>query len=117
MYAPSIFISLITCLLKIGKIVEAAEYIEKCKTHYPDYVDIHFIEGELYKRLGHVSRAILCFEKCLQLGEQKISKYTTRTGVGSFMPLFELAQIYIDQGDLKKALDYQIVSLKLNIIM
>ncbi|ABO49916.1 glycosyl transferase, family 2 [Desulforamulus reducens MI-1] len=113
MYAPSIFISLITCLLKIGKIVEAAEYIEKCKTHYPDYVDIHFIEGELYKRLGHVSRAILCFEKCLQLGEQKISKYTTRTGVGSFMPLFELAQIYIDQGDLKKALDYQIMGLKL----
>ncbi|SHE28416.1 TPR domain-containing glycosyltransferase [Desulforamulus putei] len=112
MYAPSIFISLISCLLKTGRLAEAVEYMEQCKANYPDYVDIHFVEGEFYHQLGHISRAIPCFEKCLQLGEQLTGKYTSRTGVGSFLPNFKLAEIYRDEGDLKKALQYQIEGLK-----
>lgn len=113
MYAPSIFISLISCLLKTGQLAEAVEYMEQCKANYPDYVDIHYIEGELYHQLGHISRAVPCFEKCLSLGEQLAGRYTSRTGVGSFLPNFKLAEIYNSEGDLKKALQYQIEGLKL----
>ncbi|MEW6696887.1 MAG: glycosyltransferase [Bacillota bacterium] len=113
MYAPSIFVSLISCLLKTGRLGEAVDYIEQCKANYPDYVDIHFIEGELYFQLGHHARAILCFEKCLSLGEQLAGRYTSRTGVGSFLSNFKLAEIYRAKGDLKKALQYQIQGLRL----
>ncbi|MFZ5612375.1 glycosyl transferase [Desulforamulus profundi] len=113
MYAPSIFISLISCLLKMGRLDEVVEYIEQCKANYPDYVDIYFIEGELYYQLGHTGRATACFEKCLSLGEQSSGKYTSRTGVGSFLPNFKLAEIYQAEGDFKKALQYQIQGLRL----
>lgn len=113
MYAPSIFISLTSCLLKLGRIDEAVEHIEKCKAHYPDYVDIHYIDGELFYSLGHISRAITSFEKCLELGEQCQGRYTSRTGVGSFLPNFKLAEIYKKIGDNKKALHYQLQGLRL----
>ncbi|MEG6521791.1 glycosyltransferase [Desulfotomaculum sp. 1211_IL3151] len=113
MYAPSIFVSLTSCLLKLGRIDEAVTHIEKCKAHYPDYVDIHYIDGELFNSLGHIRRAITSFEKCLQLGEQCQGKYTTRTGVGSFLPNFKLAEIYKKIGNHKKALHYQLQGLRL----
>ncbi|GAB6157192.1 hypothetical protein JCM39194_03920 [Desulfotomaculum varum] len=112
MYAPSIFISLISCLSKTGQLAAAADYIEQGKTNYPDYVDIHYVEGEFYHRLGHLKRAVACYEKCLQLGEQLSGKYTSRTGVGSFLPCFKLAEIYQQEGRLKEALAYQIAGLK-----
>ncbi|ABO49918.1 glycosyl transferase, family 2 [Desulforamulus reducens MI-1] len=113
LYAPNIFLSYISCLIKLGQLAEAVKYIEESKIYYPDYVDIHFLEGQLFSRLGHTERARLCFEKCLSLGEQTKGKYTSRTGVGSFLPLFELAQIYKTYGDIKKAIYYQTQGLKL----
>ena len=113
MYAPSIFISLISCLLKIGNLDEAVHYLEQCKTHYPDYVDVHYIDGELFSQLGHTQRAIRSLEKCLQLGEHQNGRYTSRTGVGSFLAHFKLAEIYLNQKDHKKALEHHIKGLKL----
>lgn len=113
MYAPSIFISLISCLLKMGHLDEAVYYLEQCKQYYPDYVDVYFIDGELFSQLGHTKRAIQSFEKCLELGEQKSGRYTSRTGVGSFLAHFKLAEIYLALGDHKKALAQHIKGLKL----
>lgn len=112
MYAPSIFISLISCLLKLGRLAEAVEYIEQCKKHYPDYVDIHYIEGELFYQLGNVKRAKDCFTRCLELGEQTTGRYTSRTGVGSFLPNAKLAEIFKQEGNYPKALQHQIQVLK-----
>ena len=112
MYAPSIFVSLISCLLKMGKLREAVTYIEQCKTHYPDYVDIHFIEGELFFQLGNLKRAKGRFVRCLELGEQNRGRYTSRSGVGSFLPNLKLAEIYQREGDYAKALQHQIQVLK-----
>lgn len=113
MYAPSIFVSLISCLLKMGRLEEAVDYLEQSQKHYPDYVDVHFIEGELFSQLGHQQRAIKAFEKCLALGEQKNGRYTSRTGVGTFLAHFKLAEIYHALGDDQLALQQQILGLKL----
>ncbi|RJX19597.1 MAG: glycosyltransferase [Ammonifex sp.] len=112
-YAPSVFIALIACLTRLGRLAEALEQVEKCKSLYPDYVDIHFVEGEIYAKLGHLTRSELCFKECLRLGEQVQGKYTTRTGVGTFLPLFGLAQIYRTRGDLNRAIYCQIQGLKI----
>lgn len=112
-YAPSVFIALIACLVRLGRLDEAMEQVERCESLYPDYVDIHYIEGEIYAKLGHTERSRLCFEKCLSLGEQAHGRYTTRTGVGSFLPLFGLAQVHKARGDLKRAIHYQARGLKL----
>ncbi|GAB6181508.1 hypothetical protein JCM14036_28270 [Desulfotomaculum defluvii] len=113
MYASSIFVSLISCLLKLGKIDEAVGYIEKCKANYPDYVDIHYIDGELFYQLGHIKRAINSFEKCLELGEQCQGRYTSRTGVGSFLAHFKLAEIYKKMENYQRALHYQLQGLRI----
>jgi glycosyltransferase involved in cell wall biosynthesis len=112
-YAPSVFAALIACLVKLGRLDEAVEQVQRCKSFYPDYVDIHYIEGEIYTKLGHLERGRLSFEECLRLGEQAHGKYTTRTGVGSFLPLFGLAEIYAARGDLNKAINYQSQGLKI----
>jgi len=112
-YAPSVFMAYISCLLKLGRLEEAVAQIAQCKNHYPDYVDIHYVEGELFARLEHHQRARRAFEKCLQIGEQVNGKYTTVTGTGSFLPLFQLARIYRSLGDLPQAVSCQIKALSM----
>ncbi|MDO7788552.1 glycosyltransferase [Desulforamulus aquiferis] len=112
-YAPSIYISYISCLLAMGRLKEAYGKIADCKKQFPDYVDIHFIEGEFFQKIGLPKKAIKSFKKCLEFGEQTNGKYTTRTGVGTFLPLFELAQIHKTLGDVNQAAHYQAQGLKL----
>lgn len=112
-YAPSLFIAHISCLLKLRKLAEAKKYIQLCQEHYPDYVDIYFLAGEFYSRLGHLHQSRLCFERCLKLGEQSTGKYTTNTGVGSFLAHFALAQIHQSLGEPDQAVFHQIQGLKI----
>ncbi|MTI80115.1 MAG: glycosyltransferase [Firmicutes bacterium] len=112
-YAPSVFMACIHSFLKLGNLTEAIKLVNICKRLYPDYVDIHFFEGEIYKKMGHWQRARVCFKKCLTLGEKSDGKYTTRTGTGSFRPLFQLAEIYKSQNKIEKALKYQLKGLKI----
>ena len=112
-YAPSVLIAYISCVLKLGKPVEAYKYLEIGKRVYADYTDLYFIEGEFYLRLGHLEKSKKCFQKCLSLGEQTGSKYTTQAGVGSFRAMFQLAAVFQMQGDYEKAIEYQIKGLKL----
>lgn len=112
-YAPSVFISLVTCMLQLGRLVEASKYLELGKRIYPDYTDIYYLEGQFYFKLGHLEKSKQCFQQCLALGEQTNSNYTTRTGVGSFLPLFQLAQIYQNMGALDKAIECQIKGLNI----
>lgn len=112
-YAPSVLIAYISCVLKLGEPAKAYQYLEIGKRVYPDYTDLYFIEGEFYLRLGHLEKSKKCFQKCLSLGEQVGSKYTTRAGVGSFAPMFQLAAVYQIQGNYEKAIEYQIAGLKL----
>jgi glycosyltransferase involved in cell wall biosynthesis len=111
-YAPSVFISYVSCQLKLGNLKEALKYISQCRAHFPEYVDIYFLAGELYKVIGAVNESIECYEKCLALGENPSGKYTSQTGVGSFKPCFRLAEIYHSQGDLKQAISFQLRGIK-----
>lgn len=113
-YAPSVFMSYIQCLIKLGRLTEAIKLIQICKSLYPDYVDIYYIEGRLYSQIGNLHQAKVYFEKCLQLGEHVKGRYTSKTGTGSFLPLFELAKLHQSLGDIDKSINYQIQGLKIN---
>lgn len=110
-YVPSLFLAHISCLFKLGRLKEGLYYIEQCQQHYPDYPDIHFLAGELYKYLGLINQSKACFEKCLHLGENR-GHYTTKTGSASFMPLFQLAQLYQSLGQYDQAIHYQLLGIK-----
>lgn len=106
-YAPSAFIGYITCQLKLGEIDKAIKYAEMCKSIYSDFVDIHYLTGDLYMRLGHLQKARRCFEICLTLGEDTGIKYNSRVGVGSYLSFFKLAQIYQAKGETEKTYYYK----------
>ncbi|MEG6616126.1 glycosyltransferase [Peptococcaceae bacterium 1198_IL3148] len=112
-YAPSVFIAYISCLLKLGRIEETLTYIDLCQTHFPHYVDIYFLAGEVYQALGMMTESVNCYEKCLALGENPGGRYTSQTGVGSFLPCFRLAEIYQSQGELNKAIGWQLCGLRI----
>lgn len=109
-YVPSLFLAHISCLIKLGKLKKAHHYLEQCQQYYPDYPDIHFLAGELYQRLGLTGRSKACFEKCLQIGENK--KYTTKAGTGSYLPMFQLARLYQSQEQYDQAIHYQLLGIK-----
>ncbi|WP_169738584.1 TPR domain-containing glycosyltransferase [Desulfofalx alkaliphila] len=112
-YAPSLFNAYSSCLLKLGRLDQALSVIKGCKTLYPDYTDIYFLEGNLHSQMGNNHQACHCFEQCLQLGEQCRGKYTTRTGVGSHLPLLKLANIYASTGEIEKSVIYQLLAAQL----
>ncbi|MGE5654761.1 MAG: glycosyltransferase [Bacillota bacterium] len=105
-YAPSVFVSSVSCLLRLGHWRRALTLLERGKSLYPDYADIRFLEGEIFQQLGHLHRAQACFEHCLTIGE-RLQSYTTRTGVGSFLALFALAEMARNKQDFSKALTLQ----------
>lgn len=70
-------------LIKTHSMDQALQGIEKVLLLYPDYVDLHFYKGLILIHQSDYKAAKVCFEKCLELGEDH-PDYLILKGVGSF---------------------------------
>ncbi len=93
------------CLVKLGKYSECIEMIDNLlsDTAYEGFVDLEYIQGFCYYLEKDYKTAILCFEKCIEMGETK--KFISVLGMGSFKAKFVMAKCYIELKDEENAIN------------
>lgn len=113
MEAPSL--SHASMILHFAKLLHAAHLnedaivlLENHKGMYADYPDIYFQLGILNMEIGNLAEIRSCFESALELGET--TKYTTTSGVGSYLAAYNLGVYYEVTGDMVLAKKYYLLA-------
>jgi glycosyltransferase involved in cell wall biosynthesis len=110
---PNLVVDYLHNLLDMKKYREALELIKIEEKNFFDFPDFHFACGKFYMELvlSNPKEYIVYFpkikesyEKCIAIGENH--KYQGVDGMGSFLPMHNLAAFYEVTGDIESAKAY-----------
>jgi glycosyltransferase involved in cell wall biosynthesis len=103
-YASELGCDLGYALRHTGRFAEALGVARRFQQRFPDYTDLHFLEGICHMHLGNARAMRAAFERCLALGEAP--RYATVHGVGSYRAHYNLGLFYELAGDVGRARDH-----------
>ncbi|MDI6799987.1 MAG: glycosyltransferase [Actinomycetota bacterium] len=95
--------NLLICLKAIGRFDDALEVIEDSLKIFPDFTDLEFIRGLIYKEQKKYDSAITSFERCLAMGEAPL-RYVSQRGSGSYQAHDGLGMVYGEMGYVHEAI-------------
>jgi tetratricopeptide (TPR) repeat protein len=101
------------CLKALGRSDEALALVDRGLSLHPAYTDLLFLRGLLLLDAGKASEAAQTFLECLEAGEAP-AHYSSRIGVGSFLPAHNLGVIFEVLGDLERAAEGYRLALSFN---
>lgn len=104
-YRPKLVVRIIMCYQCLGDNAKALKYIDEALAEYPQYTDVEFIRGDIYYRMGKITRAIASFQRCLEMGEPP-ALLNFIIGVGSYRPNFILGNIYKEMEEYEQAVKH-----------
>ena len=112
-FMPKLVIFRLHCLINMNKTDEALQAIKEGLKAYPDYTELVYYRGLLEKKLGQIIKTIQSYEKCLEMGKPR-AEIEFQQMCYDFGPTFGLAEIYEEQQDYAKAIEYYNKCLMLN---
>lgn len=112
-FMPKLVIFRFHCLINMNKTDEALQAIKEGLKAYPDYTELVYYRGLLEKKLGQIIKTIQSYEKCLEMGKPR-AEIEFQQMCYDFGPTFGLAEIYEEQQDYAKAIEYYNKCLMLN---
>lgn len=89
-------------LALIGVTHEALAELQAAETRHPDYTDLHFLKGVLYRQTGNLPAARASFEQCLRLGRSPPGLLSL-PGTGSFLAATLLGESLLGMGSPRAA--------------
>ncbi|CAI6081294.1 hypothetical protein PAECIP112173_03172 [Paenibacillus sp. JJ-100] len=113
-YAPKMMLFLMQCLYNLKRYDEALKVAKDAVLLYPEYTDLVFDIGVIYKEMNYWKDAEEYFLKCLEIGEVTNYLYSSLEGVGSYLAHANLAEIYIQLDQPELAHQHIITSLTQN---
>ncbi len=102
-YVPKVILRIIMIYDALNKPDEALKYIDEALSYYPQYTDVEFLRGGIYHKLGHITKAIRSFQRCIELGEPP-STLNFLMGVGSYKAYYALGNVFHQVSDYDEAL-------------
>lgn len=112
-FMPKLVIFRLQCLINMDKTDEALQAIQEGLKAYPDYTELVYYRAVLEKKIGQITKAIKSYETCLEMGKPR-AEIEFQQICYDFGPAFGLAEIYEEQQDYVKAIEYYNKSLKLD---
>ncbi len=100
-YASELGCDLGYALRQSGRLAEALAIARRFQERFPDYTDLHFLEGVCQLHLGKAAEMRAAFERCIALGEAR--GYATVHGVGTYRAHYNLGLFFELAGDVKRA--------------
>lgn len=110
-YLPALYRNYAICLNDLGEYEPALSLIREGLSHFPDYPDLYYLEGQIYTSLQLFEEAKQCFSQCLHFVKVN-PDYISMKGINSFLANEQLADIYCTLQDWPRALHHQIQALK-----
>lgn len=84
------------CYLALGEYDASFSFLRQGVELFPDYTDLWMLLGQQYLRTNNCFQAQKCFQRCIKLGKPP-AKYATASGVGTYLPYLEYANVKVKQ--------------------
>ncbi len=97
-YVPALLSRLVKALRLCERLEDAGMRASEGLELYPDFTDLVFEQALIARARGERERAIERCERCLEMGESP-RRYTATVGVGSYLPMLQLAELRQEQGE------------------
>ncbi len=104
-YGFILVIKIVIANYYLGLYDKALEFADTGLKYYPNFTDLYYFKAIVYKTMRRPTLAIKSFEKCIEMGESPVDlKFLY--GTGSFKPIYELGNIYMELKDYQTAFRY-----------
>lgn len=112
-FYPNLVVEYLHNLIDMKMYAKALDLIKREEKNYPDFPEFYFVCGEFYTELvlsnpkeyiGYFPKIKESYEKCISIGENP--KYQGVVGMGTFMPMHNLAAFYEVTGNIESAKAY-----------
>ncbi|MDD2420870.1 MAG: glycosyltransferase [Heliobacteriaceae bacterium] len=100
------------CLYEMGDLFQARMVATEGLIYYPDYPELHYLLGRIYRDLRLKAQAKACFENCTRFVDAT-GRYVTSAGVATYLPLINLAELAAEEADFPAAVTYLTKALTL----
>ncbi|WP_449622725.1 glycosyltransferase, partial [Robertmurraya sp. Marseille-Q9965] len=110
-YMPYLLYHMVDCFYNLKKYEKGITLAIDAIASFPNYPDLYYILGLLYKEYGYLEDAKLVLKKAVDIGE--IKGNPSLEGVGSYLSNYQLALITHEQGRNEESIEYLIATLKL----
>lgn len=112
-YAPRILMFIMKSLSELNRYNEALSVGKDSALIYSEHADFQYRVGLIYEQLGYDMDAISCFQKCLEIGEDKNrTQFNHYEGTASYLAHAQLAELYMKNSRKDKAQDHFIMGVK-----
>jgi tetratricopeptide (TPR) repeat protein len=102
-YASLLVRNIVASLHMTGRNDEALEVLADGLQAYPDFADLHHLEGRVFVERREYRAAARSFTRAIEIGEHGGDRYLTQTGMGSFYALSGLGMLHQLMGDKGEA--------------
>jgi glycosyltransferase involved in cell wall biosynthesis len=110
-YGFILMIRIVIANYYLGLYDKALEFADIGLKYYPGFTDLYFFKAIIYKVMARPTLAIKSFEKCIEMGESP-AEFKFLYGTGSFKPIYELGNIYLELKDYHTAFRYFNAAIK-----
>lgn len=114
-FTSRLLLNLIQTLIELKEYDQAIKVANDGILMYPQYTDLHYYRGIVYKKIGYLRDAEESFNDCLKLSDVKDPYLSTYEGTGTYLALIKLAEIYYEEQQYDKALSFLTQALKYNV--
>ncbi len=86
---------------------EALEVLADALSAYPDFTDLHYLQGQIHTSRREYRAAVQSFRRAIDLGDHGGDRYLAQAGMGSFYSWHALGTLYEMMGDAHEAVRCQ----------
>ena len=102
-YASLLVRNIVASLHMLGRDNEALAVLADGLQAYPDFADLHHLEGRVHVARREYRAAVRSFTRAIEIGEHGGDRYLSQSGMGSFYALSGLGMLHQLMGDRAEA--------------
>lgn len=112
-FSQKVVLEIVKCLHELGRYQEAVKVSMDAVELYENIPDFWYQLGLSYLEWGLLKDAEECFNKCLEIGEERSQELLNHyDGTGSYLAQGQLAKVNLMLGDNEQALEYILLAAK-----
>lgn len=92
-FTPDLIQKIALCHWELGESPQALEALETGTSLYPDFADLHYLQGQILRASGQPWRAVEAYRRAIAIGEAP-ARYTALYGAGTFLAHHGLGRAY-----------------------
>lgn len=106
-YASLLLRNIVASLHAMERWDEALDVLADALQAYPDFTDLHYLQGQIHTSRREYRAAIKSFRRAIDLGDHGGDRYLAQAGMGSFYSWHALGHLYEMMGDTHEAVRCQ----------